>query len=252
MAPWRSGKSWVAGGLLLMTVASPGRAAAEVISQPFEMARSADADAIAIEGAPSARYAPAPIFGQAATLDDAQLDALRGGFELPNGMDVVVGIDIQTLVNGALALRSVLNTATGTPVVFVGNGSVVTGSAGTGATAGGVVVHVGDTSTAIQAGAGQQEVTLTPNGPAVSTPSGSVQLVKDGSGSQVILNGNSLELRQMIGSLTGSIVANTADNRTIDTVVTVNVDVQNSGLLAGNAVLRADTIALDAAGRGIR
>ncbi|WP_395397061.1 hypothetical protein [Novosphingobium sp. BL-8A] len=225
-------------------------AAAAVPPPPFE----GGLDGAAAGNATQAAYLPGPVFGSSATLTDAQLDELRGGFELPNGMDVVVGVDIQTLVNGALALRSVLNTDTGTPVVFVGDGSGATSSSSSSGTAagGGVVVKVGDTAMTIQPAAGQQQVTLTANGPAVSTPSGTVQLVKDANGSQVILNGNSLELRQMIGSLTGSIVANTANDRTIDTVVNVNVDVRNSALLAGSAMLHADTIALDAAGRGIR
>ncbi|WP_395327391.1 hypothetical protein WBP06_10940 [Novosphingobium sp. BL-8H] len=249
MASWRVDGWWIAGGLLMAVTASPSLAATESGASPLATpAPTRDGG-----GLTPATNEVSPLFGTATTLDDQQLDAMRGGFELPNGMDVVVGVDIQTLVNGTLALRSVLNTETGTPVVFVGDGSGTAGSAGTGtATPGGVVVHVGDATTTIQAGAGQQQVALTPNGPAVSTPSGTVQLVKDSSGSQVILNGNSLELHQMIGSLTGSIVANTANDRTIDTVVTVNVDVQNSGLLAGNAVLRANSIALDTAGRGIR
>ncbi|TCM16120.1 hypothetical protein EDF56_108108 [Novosphingobium sp. PhB165] len=250
MASWRAGSWWMAGGLLAAGIASPSHAAADLDSrsgpispftEPGKSAMSADRDP------------GIPLFGAAATLTDSELDALRGGFELPNGMDVVVGVDIQTLVNGTLALRSVLNSDTGTPVVFVGNGSGAVSSSGTGTgTAGGVVVHVGDATTTIQPVAGEQQVSLTPNGPAVSTPSGSVQLVKNDSGSQVILNGNSLELRQMIGSLTGSIVANTANDRTIDTVVTINVAVPNSGILVGNSLLRADSIALDTAGRGIR
>lgn len=249
MASWHAGSWWIAGGLLVAGVASPGPAVADVDAQSFQMSSLMGDD----KGTAPAEYETGLPFGTSATLTDLQLDELRGGFELPNGMDVVVGIDIQTLVNGALALRSVLNTDTGTPVVFVGDSSGVASSSGAGAAAGGgVVVRVGDTTTTYQAEAGQQQVVLTANGPAVSTPSGSVQLVKDGSGSQVILNGNSLELRQMIGSLTGSIVANTANDRTIDTIVTVNVDVQNSALLVGNAALHADSIALATAGRGIR
>lgn len=229
MARRLSGKWWIAGSVLL-GASSPTFAAADLAFPEQE------------RGIP---------FAASATLSDAQLDELRGGFELPNGMDVVVGVDIQTLVNGALALRSVLNTDTGTPVVFVGDGSGVVNATG-GAATGGVVVRVGDTATTTQAQVGEQQVMLTVNGPAVSTPSGAVQLIRDDNGSQVLLSGDSLELRQMIGSLTGSIVANTANDRTIDTVVTINVDVQNSGLLAGNAMLRADSLALDTAGRGIR
>jgi hypothetical protein len=189
---------------------------------------------------------------------DNYLDQVRGGFALPNGMDVTVGIDIQTLVNGVLALRTVLTAANqGVPVVFTGTGNTSSAPAAQGGTSttipgvGAVRVVEGPASPA-DAGVGEQRVELTPNGPAVSTPSGSIQLTQNGGGSVVSLTGNSLELSHMIGSATGSLVANTADNRSIDTVVTVNVDLQNSAIPVGNALLRLNSMAIDAASRGIR
>lgn len=248
---------WYPGGLLAATLASHGLAA------------EARADSLASEDAPpladssgfmdDASLAEGPMFGDAAPLADSTLDELRGGFTLPNGMDVTVGIDIQTMVNGALALRTVMTTAdAGVPVLFVGNGSsTATSDAAQGGTAvtlpDGSVVRMTDGAAApATAGAGQQQVVLTANGPAVSTPSGTVQLVKNDSGSQVILNGDALELRHIIGNFTGTVVANTANDRIIDTVVTVNVDLQNSAVPLGNGMLRWDSMAIEAAGRSIR
>jgi hypothetical protein len=198
-----------------------------------------------------------PMFGGAATLADDDLDELRGGFILPNGMDVAIGIDIQTSVNGVLALRTMLTTAdAGLPVMFVGDGSASANSAQPGTAfampGGGMVRVVNNGASQMEVGAGEQRIEPVANGPAVATPAGSVQLFRDGSGSQVVLNGDSLELRHMVGNFTGSIVANTANDRSISTVVTVNVDLQNSAVPLGNALLRWDSIAVDAASRGIR
>jgi hypothetical protein len=188
---------------------------------------------------------------------DGELDRMRGGFLLPNGMDVAVGIDIQTLVNGTLALRTVLNTAnSGLPVVFTGTGGApaTAGGGGPSTVVPGVgVVRVVDGPAApAEAGAGQEQVTLTPNGPAVQTPAGLVQLAKDETGSIVALSGNSLELRHIIGNFTGTLIANTANDRSIDTVVTLNIDLKNSAVPVGNAMLRWESVAADMVGRSIR
>lgn len=201
--------------------------------------------------------AEAPPFPAEARVADDELDRARGGFILPNGMDVAVGIDIQTLVNGTLALRTVLNTAdNGLPVVFAGTGGTSSTPSGEGNSTVvpgvGVVRVVEGPAPPAEAGAGQQAIELTPNGPAVLTQLGSVQLAKDEAGSIVVLNGDSLELRHMIGNFTGTLVANTANDRSIDTVVTVNIDLQNSAVPVGNAMLRWESIAVESVGRSIR
>ncbi|WP_156457591.1 hypothetical protein [Altererythrobacter sp. Root672] len=196
-------------------------------------------------------------FPAQARVTDEELDGMRGGFVLPNGMDVAVGIDIQTLVNGALALRTVLNTAdTGLPLVFTGTGGATSAAAdeGTVTTVPGVgVVRVVDgPAPPAEAGSGQQQIELTPNGPAVQTAAGSVQLAKDETGSIVVLSGNSLELRHIIGNFTGTLIANTANDRSIDTVVTLNIDLRNSAVPVGNAMLRWESVAADIVGRSVR
>lgn len=204
--------------------------------------------------APSVHAEP-QIFPAHSPIVDDELDQLRGGFVLPNGMDVMVGIDIQTLVNGTLALRTVLNAVDGgVPAVFTGTSSppAVPGAA-VAHLPGGVTVQVVQGAAAQpHADAGQLQIDIDPNGPAVLTQFGSIHLAKDDSGSAVTLANDSLELRHMIGNFTGSIVANTANDRSIDTVVTVNVDLQNSAVPIGNAMLRWDAIAVEAAGRSIR
>lgn len=195
-------------------------------------------------------------------VSEAALDQVRGGFALPNGMDISVGIEIVTLVNGALALRTVLTSGeSGGPSVFTTKNGASAGPAAAtlaeGVTAaeipgvGVVRVVEGPISTPTPAD-GEQRIELTPNGPPVVTQLGSVQLEQDDRGAVVVLNGNSLELRHMIGNFTGSLVANTANDRTIDTIVTVSVDLHNSAVPIGNAMLRWESVAVDTAGRGIR
>lgn len=254
MTSRRSNRWWISGGLLIATLAGSGLSSEAHAESPLSGdAALADSTVLGEE----TRLAESPMFGGAPPLADNHLDELRGGFILPNGMDVAVGIDIQTSVNGVLALRTMLTTAdAGLPVLFVGNGSAAANSAQAGtavAIPGGGVVRVVDrAASSMEAGPGEQRIEPAANGGAVSTPSGTVQLFRDGSGSQVVLSGDSLELRHMIGNFTGSIVANTANDRSISTVVTVNVDLQNSAVPLGNAMLRWESIAVDAASRGIR
>lgn len=251
----RSRGWWISGGLLIGALASQGFASEARAETPASGDAPPMADNPVFEG--KAVLAEKPLFGGAATVADDALDEMRGGFILPNGMDVTVGIDIQTTVNGVLALRSLVTTAdAGLPVLFVGDGGAQANSAQGGTTVtlpgGGVVRLVDGGASSMEGGPGQQRVEAVPNGAAVSTPSGTVRLLSDDSGSQVVLNGDSLELRHMIGNFTGSVVANTANDRSISTVVTVNVDLQNSAVPLGNALLRLESIAMEAASRGIR
>ncbi|WP_380878495.1 hypothetical protein [Sphingomonas sp. DBB INV C78] len=200
-------------------------------------------------------FAAELLFADRERTSEQELDGIRGGFALPNGMDVSIGIEITTLVNGALALRTVLASGgTGTPSVFVGSGGTsATASAGGTTLSNGNVVRVvnGDVQqpTAL---AGQELVELNPNGPAVATASGAIKLAQSDRGSTVVLSGASLELRHMVGDFTGSLVANAGNNRAIDTVVTVNVGLPNSSIPVGNAMLRLESIFVDAASRAIR
>lgn len=244
------------GGLLAATLASHGLAAEARASSPVSGDAPPLGDGPVIGNDTS--LVEGPLFGNAARLADDELDELRGGFVLPNGMDVAIGFDIQTTVNGALALRTVMTTAdAGLPVLFVGNGGAPTTDTAQGGTAvtlpnGGVVRVLDGSAAPPETSGGQQQVLPTANGPPVSTPSGTVQLVKNDAGSQVILHADALELRHLVGNLTGTVIANTANDRIIDTVVTVNIDLQNSAVPFGNAMLRWDSMAMEAAGRVIR
>ena len=187
---------------------------------------------------------------------DAELARMRGGLQLPNGLDVSIGIDIQTRVNGLLALHTVYanqGPATGVRVFADGPGPVplapATQSVSAAATAGTPTLIVdrsptgttiipstatpattvnlvnGDPSTWLS-GEGQTQIPVQPNGPAVATPNGNVSLASTSTGTVVSLQTPTLLVQQLVGQATGVVVANTANNQAIDTVSSVNVDLQ--------------------------
>lgn len=220
--------------------------------------------------------APVPHAFAGPVVPDKVLAAMRGGFRLPNGLDLALGIDIQTRIDGLLAVHTVyasegsqtgirvftdglnpVQTAPATrtietdpvpslPVLVVDRSPTGTTVVPTSGTPGTTVnlVH-GDPSTWLS-GAGQQQVAVTPNGPAVSVPYGAVSLTADQSGAVVTLQAPDLEVRQLIGQATGVVIANTGSNRVIDTVSAVNVDLVglNPALLSSSFL--AERAAMDA------
>jgi hypothetical protein len=143
-------------------------------------------------------------FTEQSRLEDIQLEALRGGFTLPSGASVAVGIDIETTVNGQLALRTQYSSEDAT--------------SGTDALSG-MRVTAGD--------------------------SGSVSLARDGGNTTVSFSADSLLVKHVLGSAASSIVANTANDRSIDTTYSINVELSEPWA-ATNALSFVDRVVLDA------
>ena len=97
----------------------------------------------------------------------------------------------------------------------------------------------------------QVQLALKVNGTAMTTSFGSVRVEQDDVGSVVILTTPSLQLEHLVGAATGVLIANTADNRVIETIATVNVQLSDAAVPIGNTLLQIEAIALDAAGRGM-
>lgn len=223
------------------------------MAHPRSSSISAVVLAVALAAAATPAHAdPAPadaVSYAAAIVSDAALDTMRGGFELPNGMDISIGIEVDTLVNGSTVLRTLLTGSDGSTLqVFAGGPTVVStdpGNAGKGLT-----VHVGSTAATDGSASNGQLVQLTPNGASVVTESGTIHLVQSNGQSTVLLDGNGLALQHMIGALTGAIVANQGSDRTIDTNVTVNLNIQNSAIPIGSMLMRLDNVLAGAGARG--
>jgi hypothetical protein len=172
--------------------------------------------------------APLPAIAQAmpgaVPLAEDRLDALRGGFDLPGGGTVSLGVATETRVNGQEVLRTVFNVNSGVAALLV---------------------------LARQPGAGE----LTPVGAAVggggvATADGTVTLVALPNGVRVELAGDRLDVSHLVGQAFGSVVANSADDRAIDVATTVNISLSGVTRDAiGASGARVEGLALDATSR---
>jgi len=100
---------------------------------------------------------------------------------------------------------------------------------------------------------GLTQVTLVPGGPAVATADGQVSLNQLANGSAVALAGDRLGVVQLVGRTIATAAINSADNRVIDTVTDVGIDLRNvQPFTTATAMMRADALALEATGRMVR
>jgi hypothetical protein len=210
------------------------------------------------------------------SVPDEQLASMRGGIRLPNGLTLALGIDIQTRIDGVLALHTVYASDGANPGIRVytdgtkpvslapTNASITSGAvpgipllvvdrspSGTtivptgAANATTVNLVTGDPSTWLS-GDGQSQIPVVANGGVVAAPPGNVSLATGPLGAVVTLSTPTVEVRQLIGQATGVVVLNTGNDRVIDTVSSVNVDLRgfSAPLLAGTFI--AQRAALDA------
>jgi hypothetical protein len=79
---------------------------------------------------------------------------------------------------------------------------------------------------------------------------GKVNAASAGAGTQVVLNTGQTEIRHLAGQTYGTMIANTANNVTIDTTTTINIDLSNMPPLSiGSTWFRVEGLAVDAAMR---
>jgi hypothetical protein len=189
------------------------------------------------------------MFGGAAKVSDAALQTMRGGVALPGGLNVAIGIAIETRVDGQLALRTQFSTETSGIQVYAGG--AVTGASSVAAAArttpsiqydrnaiGTTVVLVPATTfNAINVGSGignslpattGTALPVSVGGPGVFTALGTVRLLGTATGNIAELAGPDLVIQQAIGQATGAIVANSANNRAIDTATFVSINVRGA------------------------
>ena len=244
-------------------------AAAATIVPPALAAAPASSDIVVVA------QRPHPFDGT--PVPDPVLGGMRGGVQLPNGLAVSIGIDIQTRVNGLLVLHTIyvsdgpivgtrvftdgtdpVRTAPDTVTVATpGSGGLptievtrtpagVTIVPGVQASPAAVNLVSGPASTWIMA-TGQDEVPVVANGPAVAAAPGAISLSTDENGSIVTLDAPMLQIQHLIGQATGISVANTANDQLIDTVSSVNVDLQGASVPLLSSLLGADRLALEIA-----
>lgn len=217
--------------------------------------------------AASAAYAPVPV-------PDPHLAEMRGGFALPGGLQASMAVRTETSVNGALLLRSVYRLNEGAPSLQVfapRAGETVRGGAAVEATGralqGSVNVNfdrqngfsiarqmtspVAGLTVASGAAAAQAQATDLPaldlsNGP-VETAGGRVSVSDLPQGVRTRIEGDGIDASHLFGGAFGTVVANTANARDIESATTIGLELRGATPLnLGSALLRAESLAADA------
>ncbi|WP_022681638.1 hypothetical protein [Sphingobium bisphenolivorans] len=203
-------------------------------------------------------------------VSDRSLSSMRGGFELPNGMNVAVGVQIDTYVDNSLALRTVLTVtdkvssaleitvpsavAAVTPNPIANAVTPVAVNLQTGPSPSVQAPAVNPDALAVSvpiSAAGSAAPTALPANMEIRSDLGTLSVAQTDKGPAVILKGQDLEIQHMTGSSTGVLIANTMDNRAIDTIATVNISLSDSAVPVGNIMLRIESVILDAVGRDV-
>lgn len=227
--------------------------------------------AAAISGAAAPVFdAGPPVFGDAPPLSDAVLAQHRGGFRLPNGIDVNLTVQTITAVDGAVVLKTVVTIDEGRPrvqtLVPVAGQTVSSANTRSNATNTPMPVVSYDPTGGLRISRRESPFPITfsshANGemfeatdglrsidPAtpVDTHNG---IVRELSGSKLFgieLASHDLRIVHLTGDAFGSAVINTADNRAIDTQTILSIDLRNAGPdVLGSTLFRVENLALDA------
>ena len=197
---------------------------------------------------------------------DAVLAAQRGGFALPNGMDVALSVQTQTSLNGAVVLSTVFRVDHGAPTIGVyvpkvgetvaapaasratttAAGPAVTVDGRTGITvipAAGIVAVSTRAGTSDPVAAGLFQV----DEGSVTTDTGVVTRAVRGGQQTIELRADDLTITHLAGSAIGSAIVNSGSDRAIDTQTTVSINVANATpALLASAALRVEDVANDA------
>jgi hypothetical protein len=219
--------------------------------------------------------APETVFAEP-PIAEAELAELRGGFSTPGGLDIAIAVQTDTRVDGSLILRTVFRANEG-PATLAAyapqtDPSAVKTPVAIVAAEGGPSVNVmfdrsngvrfvnggaASPSLSISTGAaeelgaspdGSAAIPLSQGGPAIDVASGSLAIRSTGSGSRVNLQGPGLDVSHVIGSAFGSVIANSANDRSIETVTSIGLDISGATVAnLGSALLRVDTLTTDAA-----
>jgi hypothetical protein len=217
-----------------------------------------------------------------APVDDAELAGSYGKFIAPGGIDLAMSVQSETAVNGQLVLRSVFtvdqgpgtlqiyapavgaqgpafqtvgagagqaqSAAQGVSVTIDRSGANMSVQPTYGATAPASNIAIGGSAASAAANEGLVRVAPTAGGGGVDTGAGTVSLAATSNGMRVTLDSMGLSVSHLVGDAAGTAVANSVNNRVIDTVTSISIDVRNSNQLAiGSSLLRVDGLATAAA-----
>lgn len=158
-------------------------------------------------------------------ISEHQLETMRGGFMLPGGLDVSLAVTTESRIDNQLVLKSVFVLGrSGTSLDLQSRGSS------------GLISSLNFETDQSSTGA-----------------DGTVTLLRQANSSRLVLDGQQTDVTLLVGGAFGSLVSNTADNRTIDVMTTVDIDISNaSPELLGSSLLRAEDLALSSTAQLVR
>lgn len=201
----------------------------------------------------------------AVSVPDAELATQRGGFTLPNGIDVALTVQTQTAINGAVVLRSVFRADQGPPTLTVyapKSGQTVAADRVT--TVGGTsgmptVTYDGRGGLQVTPAAGGRGISVASGaasgavptglaalaaGGSVATDNGTVSQTARGGLQTAELRAADLSITHLAGTAFGSAIANSGSDRTIDTQTSVGLDLRNvDSTVLASAMLRVEDVA---------
>lgn len=210
-------------------------------------------------------------------VSDDELASMRGGFELPNGVALAMSITSDTHIDGHLVLRTVLTVDDSAHVAVFGrqgasndepSQTIATSQPMTAATGVSVIfdrrsglqsvtptfgVSSGTNVTVSSAPqdaatAGLTHLALVADGAPIATDDGLVTLTTTSTGSQVTLHGDQLGVAHLVGQNIATAIVNSANDRTIDTVTNVSIDLSGAAAYSyGSAMLQIDSMSQDVA-----
>lgn len=202
-------------------------------------------------------------------LPDGALSDIRGGVQLPGGLDVVIAVQTDTRLDGVLLLRTIYRIDGAEPKLIIlapqsvqtalpqsvelrkptvavsfdsPNGTRISGPMGVQPAGAMASVSEGDGIALLR------PIELTAGGPAADLSNGTVRLSSWADRESVRLSQVGLDVTHLVNGALGSIIVNSGNDRIIDTSTTISLDI--SGATAanlGSALLRIDTLVSAAA-----
>lgn len=146
----------------------------------------------------------------APAMSEAELAEARGGFALPGGLSIAIGVTTETKVDGATVLRSVYSVdQVASLKLFDAAGNAVSPGA-----------------------------------------AGAISTRQIANGTMIQYKGAAIDIGHIVGGAYGSVLANRGDNRAIDISTTIDLEIAGATAeLIGSAGMRAEALALDATAR---
>lgn len=192
-------------------------------------------------------------------LAERDLADQRGGFNIPGGVDVALTVDTVTAVDGAVVLRTIFRADQGTPTLSIyaprAGETVAARPAASEVEPGtsvsydprtGIQVSRGGALPSVSASGDRDVAGLVAVAPGTVTDAGRIEAVADERLQRVTLTGSDLTVAHLAGGAFGAAIANTGNDRAIDTQTSVAIDLSGAAeVLAGSALLRVDALTAD-------